>query len=283
MTVLVANMAEIGYQQVALASLLLLVVVAISAWLKLGLIQQLLIASMRTVVQLSLIGLVLGWIFAREQWYEVLSILTVMTLIASIAAKNRINRPYQGITRDTLLAVLVSSWGVAIFGALWVLGRDSMSDALSHQSTAWYRPQVMIPLLGLILGNSLTAISLSMNQLVNNLYRERLTIQTYLALSASPWEAARPYVIQAIQNGITPTINSMMVVGVVSLPGMMTGQILAGADPHQAVLYQIVTMFLIATSSTLGCTMATLLIFRRFFNADWQFVPPPQPALRRQA
>ena len=70
-----------------------------------------------------------------------------------------------------------------------------------------------------------------------------------------PWETAKPYVIAAIQNGITPTINSMMVVGVVSLPGMMTGQILAGADPHQAVLYQIITLFLIATSSTLGLSL----------------------------
>ena len=153
--------------------------------------------------------------------------------------------------------MVVSSWVVAILGGGWVV---------SDNAATWFRPQVMIPLLGLILGNSLTAVSLSMNQLVSSFHREQNMINTYLALSATPWETAKPYVIAAIQNGITPTINSMMVVGVVSLPGMMTGQILAGADPHQAVLYQIITLFLIATSSTLGCTIATLLIFRRFFN-----------------
>lgn len=268
---LIANpMPAIGYQQVALASLALLVIILISAWLKLGIIKELLIASLRTVVQLSLIGLVLAWIFAREHWYEVLTILTFMSLIASVAAKNRVKKPYRGLLWDTALAVFVSSWVVAMFGGWCVL-----SDAAQSPSQQWFRPQVMIPLLGLILGNSLTAVSLSMNQLVTSLHREQGMIHTYLALSATPWEAAKPYVMAAIQNGITPTINSMMVVGLVSLPGMMTGQILAGADPHQAVLYQIITMFLIATSSTLGCTIATLLIFRRFFNAQWQFVIPP--------
>lgn len=270
MLILVASaMATISYQQVALASVALLLVIAISAWLGLGIVKELMIASLRTVIQLSLIGLVLAWIFAREQWYEVLAILTFMTLIASIAAKNRVKKPYQGLIWDTMAAVFVSSWVVAIFGGWWVL---------STPHHAWFLPQVMIPLLGLILGNSLTAVSLSMNQLVNSLHREQTMINSLLALSASPWEAARGYVVAAIQNGIIPTINSMMVVGLVSLPGMMTGQILAGANPHQAVLYQIITMFLIATSSTLGCTIGTLLVFRRFFNADWQWVLPPSPA-----
>lgn len=256
----------IGYTQVALSSVALLLVIGISAWLGLGVVKELIVASLRTVVQLSLIGLVLAWIFAREQWYEVLTILTIMSLIASVAAKNRIKKPYHGLIWDTLTAVFVSSWVVAIFGGWWVL---------SNPNETWFRPQIMIPLLGLILGNSLTAVSLSMNQLVTSFHREQAMIDSYLALSAMPWEAARPYVVTAIQNGITPTINSMMVVGLVSLPGMMTGQILAGADPHQAVLYQIITMFLIATSSTLGCTIGTLLVFRRFFNSNWQFVIPP--------
>lgn len=271
MLILAAPITLLGYYQVALASVALLIVMAISGWLKLGLIRELLIASVRSVVQLSLIGLILVWIFAREQWYEVLVILTLMTLIASIAAKNRVKKPYIGLTWDTLLAVFGSSWLVALFGGMCVLASEGQ---------AWYRPQVMIPLLGLILGNSLTAVSLSMNQLVNSLHREQAMINSLLALSASPWEAARSYVVAAIQNGITPTINSMMVVGLVSLPGMMTGQILAGADPHQAVLYQIITLFLIATSSTLGCTIGTLLVFRRFFNTDWQFVLPSSPTTK---
>ena len=93
MMMLAITMPAISYLQVALASLALLLVMAISVWLKLGIVKSLLIASFRTVVQLSLIGLVLAWIFAREQWYEVLAILTFMSIIATIAAKNRVNKP----------------------------------------------------------------------------------------------------------------------------------------------------------------------------------------------
>lgn len=254
----------IHYRQVVIASVMIAVVWLVSHWLKLGIGRQIIIASLRTVIQLSLIGLVLAWIFARQAWYEVLIILTVMTVIAAFAAKNRVKKPYQGMTLDTLIAVSVSGWLVTIIGVVAVM-----------QVTPWYRPQIIIPILGLILGNALTGISLAMNQLVESLHNEQATINMQLSLSASPWEASRCYILSAIHNGITPTINSMMVVGLVSLPGMMTGQILAGADPHQAVMYQIVTLFLIAASSTIGCVIVTLLVYRRFFNPLWQFVIPP--------
>lgn len=266
-TVVVANAASssivLDFTHVLVASGLIVLLLLLSFVMRLGVTRQLLIASVRTVIQLSLIGLVLAWIFAREQWYEVLSILSMMTVIAAFAAKNRVKKPYQGITKDTLLAVAASSWLVMSVGVVGVL-----------QVRPWYQPQFVIPILGLILGNALTGISLAMQQLVEHLHRERASIYMQLSLSATPWEACRGYLVAAIHSGITPTINSMMVVGLVSLPGMMTGQILAGADPQQAVLYQIVTMFLIAASSTLGCVFATLLVYRRFFNAEQQFVIP---------
>lgn len=251
------------YTHVFIASCLILLVLFLLYQLKLELSQQIIIASFRTVVQLSLIGLILAWIFAREQWYEVLTILSIMTIIATITAKNRVKKPYIGITWDTLLALVGSAWVVLLVGVIAVM-----------QVSPWYRPQFIIPIMGLILGNALTGISLSMNQLIENLHREQASIHMQLSLSATPWEASRRYVILAINNGITPTINSMMVVGLVSLPGMMTGQILAGADPQQAVLYQIVTMFFITASSTFGCVLACLLIYRRFFNNRQQFVIP---------
>ena len=138
----------------------------------------------------------------------------------------------------------------------------------------WYTPQFIIPILGLILGNSLTAISLTSNQLIEAFHEQHARIEMMLSLSASPFEAVHEQIRAAIINGMTPTLNSMLVVGIVSLPGMMTGQILAGADPTQAVRYQIVTMFLICVSSTLGCTISALLIYRRFFNSKQQFILP---------
>lgn len=254
----------LNYYHVVLASLLILLMMALSLWLKLGIGKMILIASLRTVLQLSMIGLILVWVFARNEWYEVLSILTVMTLTAAFAASNRVKPPYKGVRIDSLIAVFGSAWLVALVGVLFIF-----------HNHPWYQPSTIIPVMGLILGNSLTAVSLCMNQLVTSFHREQAIINMQLSLSATPWEASQDLIKNAINNGIMPTINSMMVVGVVSLPGMMTGQILAGADPHQAVLYQIVTMFLIAGSSTLGCVIACLLVFRRFFNWYQQWVSPP--------
>ncbi|MGP5100141.1 ABC transporter permease [Psychrobacter celer] len=251
------------YGDIALASSLILIVLMVSWRLRLYLTKTLLMAALRTVVQLSFIGLILAWVFAREQWYEVLSILTIMTLIAGSAAKNRVKRRYKGLFIDTLLAVSVSAVLVTAIAILVIL-----------EVQPWYTPQFVIPILGLILGNSLTAISLTSNQLINAFYEQQARIEMMLSLSATPFEAVHEQIRTAIINGMTPTLNSMLVVGVVSLPGMMTGQILAGADPTQAIRYQIVTMFLICVSSTLGCTISALLTYRRFFNKNQQFSLP---------
>ena len=214
-------------------------------------------------IQLSFIGLILAWIFAREQWYEVLVALTIMTLIAAGAAKNRVKRAYQGLWGDTLIAVGTSAVVVT-----------AIAIGLILHVKPWYTPQFIIPILGLILGNSLTAISLTSNQFINTFYEQQARIEMMLSLAATPFEAVHAAMRASIINGMTPTLNSMLVVGIVSLPGMMTGQILAGADPAQAVRYQIVTMFLICVSSTLGCTLSALLIYRRFFNQQQQLIMP---------
>ena len=251
------------YGDIALTGSLIIIVLLVSWSLRLRLTKTLLIAALRTIIQLSFVGLILAWVFAREQWYEVLLILTIMTLIAGGAAKNRVKRSYKGLLTDTLLAVSLSAVLVTTIAMVAIL-----------RVQPWYTPQFIIPILGLILGNSLTAISLTSNQLVESFHEQQARIEMMLSLSARPFEAVHEQIRAAIVNGMTPTLNSMLVVGIVSLPGMMTGQILAGADPTQAVRYQIVTMFLICVSSTLGCTISALLVYRRFFNKSHQFILP---------
>lgn len=259
----VSPMLLLDYGHLLIASGVILLVILVDKCLGLRLSKQIFVASLRTFVQLSLIGLILVWIFARETWYEVLTILTFMTLVASFSVKNRVKKPYQGLTWDTLIAVGGSAWAVALIGVLGVM-----------QAKIWYQPQLMIPILGLILGNALTGVSLTINQLIDSFYKEQKLINMQLSLSATTWEASRPLIISAIHSGVTPTINAMTVVGLVSLPGMMTGQILAGADPQQAVLYQMITMFLIAGGSMFSCVLATLLVYRRFFNQNQQLIIP---------
>jgi len=252
--------------QLAVAASLIVISGVISLLLRLGLERRLAVAAARTVVQLWLIGLVLKWIFEADRWYIVIVLMLVMTLIAGGAAVRRTGRRYRGIWLDSVISMWASSWlilAVAIFAIVQV----------PQQGLSWYQPQYTIPLLGMILGNTLNGISLGLDRLGEELAAKRDQVETLLALGATRWEAARAAIQQAVRTGMTPIINSMMVVGLVSLPGMMTGQLLENADPSEAVKYQIMIMFLIAAGTSLGTVGVVLLGYRRVFTPDHQFLP----------
>jgi putative ABC transport system permease protein len=249
----------IGYGQLALSALLILVNVGLSVGLRLGLERSLGIAALRMVVQLLLIGFVLEWLFTQENPFLILAISLVMASVAGVAAVNRTRRRFPGIYWNSLLSVLVSAslvTGLSVGGII--------------QVQPWFDPQYLIPLLGMVLGNTLTGISLGLDRFMEGVITQRDQIETLLTLGATRWEAAHAQVQEAIRTGMIPTINSMMVMGLVSLPGMMTGQILAGANPIDAVRYQIVIVFMIASGAALGTFGVVLLAFRRLLSPDHQ-------------
>jgi putative ABC transport system permease protein len=255
------NYITISYYQIGLAALLILINGAISALLGLNLGRRLLLAAACTVVQLLLVGLVLEWVFRLNRWYVVLGLMIFMTLVGGTVSLRRVHFRYPGIWLSSLVSVWASSWLMAAV-ALFVI----------VPARPWYSPQYAIPLLGMILGNTLNGISLGLDRLGGELSAKRGQVETLLALGATRWEAARQPVQQAVRTGMIPLINSMMVVGIVSLPGMMTGQLLVGVDPLQAVKYQIVIMFLIASGTALGTVGVVLLSYRRLFGHDHQFL-----------
>jgi putative ABC transport system permease protein len=252
---------ELTYAQVALAALLILVNGGLSVLLRLDLGRRLLTAAVATVVQLLLIGLVLEWVFRVERWYVVLALMTVMTVIAGVAAVRRTHVRYHGVWARSVASVWASSWLMA-----------ALAVGVIVRVRPWYAPQYTVPLLGMILGNTLNGISLGLDRLGAELTGKRDQVEALLALGATRWEAARPAVRQAARTGLIPTLNAMTVVGIVSLPGMMTGQLLAGASPVEAVKYQIVIMFLIASGTALGTVSVVLLSYRRLFNEHHQFL-----------
>jgi putative ABC transport system permease protein len=252
---------ELSYDRVAIATLLILVNGGISLALKLGLERRLLVAALATVVQLLLIGLVLDWIFRVNRWYVVLGLMLVMTIVAGSAAIRRTHIRYPGVWLSSIVSVWSSSWLMTAL-ALFVI----------VPVKPWFSPQYAIPLLGMILGNTLNGISLGLDRLGGELAANRTQVEAILALGATRWEAARQPIQQAVRTGLIPIMNSMMVVGIVSLPGMMTGQILAGANPVEAVKYQIVIMFLIASGTALGTVSVVLLSYHRLFNSSHQFL-----------
>jgi len=252
---------ELSYWQVGLAVLLILVNGAVSLALKLELERRLLVAAIRMCVQLTLVGLVLDWIFAISRWYLVLVLMLVMTVIAGIAAVRRGRQRYPGIWLSSIVSIWASSWLVT-----------SMALFAIVQVKPWYRPQYAIPLLGMMLGNTLNGIALGLDRFGSELDARRDQVEAMLALGANSWEAARVPIRDAIRTGMIPILNAMTIAGLVSLPGMMTGQLLAGIEPVQAVKYQIVIMFLIASGTAGGTVGVVLLSYRRLFNRYHQFV-----------
>ena len=256
-----ASYLELGYGQVALAASLILVNGLLSLVLRLDLHRRLAVAAVRAVVQLLLVGVVLQWVFGLRHWLPVMGLSIVMVSVAAIAAVQRTQRRYPGIWLDSLIAIWLSSWLVTAVAVVAIVDVEP-----------WFEPQYGIPLLGMILGNTLTGISLGLGRLGEELVNRRGQVETLLALGATRWEAARHAVRAAVTTGMVPILNAMAVVGIVSLPGMMTGQLLAGVDPAQAVRYQVVILFLIAAGTGLGTGGVVLLAYRRLFNRRHQFL-----------
>ncbi len=248
---------QLSAVDLTVASLLLLVPASVSLGLRLGLEKRLAIAGLRTVCQLMLIGLVLKWLFQLDRWYAVVPILLIMLMSAARAAVQRCERSVPGAFGAAFFSLLVSS-SLALFSAT-----ELVLD-LENWATARY----VIPLLGMLLGNGLTGISLSLDRFLADLETHKARVEARLALGASLWDAVRPWLRDAARTGMIPILNAMTIVGLVSLPGMMTGQILAGADPMQAISYQILILFMIACTTAIGCIGLCLLTFRALAHPE---------------
>jgi putative ABC transport system permease protein len=240
----------LSYWDLVLAAVFLLLNGLLSLAFRLGLERQLLFASIRMVVQLLLVGLLLKAIFAVASFWLTLLIALTMCVFAGREIWARQERRLRGL------------WGHGIgTGVMMVAGMTVVLVALTTQiqPDPWWSPRFALPLFGMILGNTMTGISLGLNALTTAVDRERRAIEGRLLLGEHWWQAVSPFTRQALRQGFTPIINAMAVTGVVSLPGMMTGQILSGVDPTEAVKYQLLIMFLIGGATGLGVLGAVML------------------------
>ncbi len=240
---------ELSYLDLAAVALLLLFNAGLSLALGLRLERQMLLAALRMTVQLLLVGLVLQALFNAVSLWLTGLVALIMALFAGREILARQERR------------MVGWWGYGIGSATMLLaGMVVTILALSGplRPDPWYEPCYAIPLFGMILGNAMTGISLGLDGLTSLVGRERAGIEAQLLLGASRWQAMRPVARRALRAGFTPMLNSMAAAGVVFLPGMMTGQILAGVAPEQAVKYQILVLFLIAGATGLGVLTAVM-------------------------
>jgi UDP-glucose/iron transport system permease protein len=240
-----------------LAACLVLVLALVSRSMHLRLEGQLIIAAVRTTAQLLLIGMVLKALFnyVHPGWMALTAI--VMLIAAGREVMGRQKRPFTGIAGFGLgtVSMFVSSFTITILALTVIVG-----------PTPWYEPRYAIPLLGMLLGNTMNGISIGTDRLTSSAWEQRTMIEGRLILGA-PWhQAIESLRRESIRSGLIPIINSMMAAGLVSLPGMMTGQILGGNPPLEAVKYQILIMFLIAGGTGLGTMTAVWLGSRRLFD-----------------
>ena len=250
-------MIELSVIDLALAASLVLLLALVSMRLQSGISNQLLIAAVRTVVQLTLIGLVLKVIFESASLGRVTLLSVVMLLIAGREVMARQERRFTGWWGYAVgtFSMFLSSFAVTVFALIVILGENP-----------WYTPQYAIPLLGMLLGNTMNGISIAMDRLTHAAWEQRQVIEARLMLGERWDEAIADYRQQAIRSGMIPIINAMAAAGIVSLPGMMTGQILAGAPPVEAVKYQILIMFLIAAGTGLGTLAAVTIGSKHLFD-----------------
>lgn len=246
---------ELTWGSLAIASSLLLVNGALSVWLQLGLERKLAVAALRSAVQLTLLGYVLVPVFRFAHPAVVGAMAALMIALAAREAVRRSSRRYRGVLGNALLSLVVGATITTFVGAKLVIGVEP-----------WWQPRYLIPLLGMVLGNGLTGISLGLDRGLAMLDEGRDTVEALLAVGATRWEAARPVAREAVRTGMVPILNSMSVVGLVSIPGMMTGQILGGTSPEQAARYQILILFLIAAATAMGVVGAVLLSVRALFD-----------------
>ncbi|WP_208422322.1 ABC transporter permease [Latilactobacillus fragifolii] len=239
------------------AMTLVLVALIISFHEKIGLEKDLIISVLRAIVQLFIVGYLLKFIFHINDVWLTLLMMLIIIFNAATNAKKRAGKLRKGFL-ISFIAILIST-GVT-------LGLLVLAGAIK------FIPSQIIPITGMIASNSMVAIGLSYRSLRAQFKDERQPVLERLALGATAKQASIAIIRESIRTGMAPTIDSAKTMGLVSLPGMMSGLIFAGIDPVKAIMYQILVTFMLLSATSLGSVIACYLAYRSFYNEREQLL-----------
>lgn len=256
------NLIQLGLPKLALAYGLVLMSAGLARLIGIGREGRIVVASLRMVVQLVAVGYLLHLVFAVRSPLPVVLMLLAMTGFALQVMGDRAGGRMPRFHRVMGSSILIGCGGVTFLFCWAVVG-----------VSPWYDPRYIIPLAGMIIGNSMNAASLAAERLASELRERRDEIETALCMGATARQAAQTAVAAAFQASIIPTVNTMAAMGIVSLPGMMTGQILSGTDPVTAVRYQIAIMCAITGAVALTSFLILVQGYRTYFTAAHQLRP----------
>jgi len=224
--------------------------------------REIVIASVRMTVQLIAVGYLLEYVFGHADPYITLLLVTIMLAFAVHTIIKRSKNPLSRAMKKWIAYSMLSGFTVSLCVFVFmILGLRP-----------WYEPRYVIPIAGMIIGNSMTGIALGVNTLTGGMKSRRSLIEAAMLFGASPKTACRSVVNDAFDAAMLPTLNSMVGMGIVFLPGMMTGQILGGASPLMAIEYQIAIMLCMVGSVSLSVILFVQMGYRLFFNERGQWV-----------
>jgi putative ABC transport system permease protein len=251
---------ELNIIQFLLVYLLLIVVLIIMKKSKINQTKLLFVASLRMTVQLVLAGFILTYIFKNPHPIFTVLYIIAMTAFAifRVLIKNKgINAKFK---RAVAISISLAGISVLIFFVVVVVGQSI------------FNPQYTIPLGGMIIGNSMTGVGLGLKTFNENIQSGRNRIEALQNLGVTPKKILLPYVNNALETALLPTLNSMVGMGIVSLPGMMTGQILAGTLPTVAIMYQIAIMIAICAAVCISVFCSLNLGYKSLYNKKNQIM-----------
>jgi putative ABC transport system permease protein len=253
---------DLTFIQVALAYVFVVLVLAIVRFRGIKREKEILLSSIRMSLQLSLTGFVLVYIFQRPNPWITLGIIFLMEAFAI----HTVFQKYRKSLSIPLKKVIALSLSLGTLSCLLYF------LLIVVRICPWYNPQYFIPIAGMLIGNSMTGISLGVKSLVERMTIQRALVEEALILGASPQTATKSIINSTFDSAILPTVNSMIGMGIIFLPGMMTGQILSGVSPLTAISYQIAIMLGILGSVSLSVILLLQWGYKTFFNSEDQLI-----------
>ncbi|MBM7556133.1 ABC transporter permease [Halanaerobacter jeridensis] len=247
---------ELSLYQLAAAYVFILILLAIVKLRKIDHEKEIILATIRMTLQLVIVGYLLTYIFQQNHYAFTLIVIFIMEGFAIYNIYQRVDGIINKKLKLVIAISMLSGTLTSIFFFLLVV----------INLEPWYYSRYFIPISGMLIGNSMTGISLGVQRLISGVKEKRAQIEAALMLGVTPKRATREIVNKAFSSAILPTINSMMGMGIVFLPGMMTGQILSGEAPLSAIRYQIAIMMGIAGSVSLTIVIFVYLGYKTFFN-----------------
>jgi len=245
-----------------LASLLLVALAMGLSWINQSRLERhYLIGAVRSFIQLWLLGYALVWLFEARNLFIYLLVIELMIVVGAYTACQR-----QDVFRYETFGFL---W-LALHGSVMIVGGYFFVAVVPVLPTE--QPNIFLPLTGMIVGNCANGAALSVHRLRGEVASHRGEIEVALSLGASPKRAVQPYIADTLRNALIPSINSMMLMGIVHIPGIMTGQMISGIVPDEAIRYQIVVVYLLAGSVALTCHLALQWEVRSYFTKRWQLL-----------